>query len=120
MPRGRISARSGGWRSPAAEWRAADRDRASCIRGARLEQVASWADATDLAIGRPERAYLKASLDEREREQSDQDARVRREEQLERRSRFRLRALAAVLAVATIVATSLIALRGRTGAEGHP
>ncbi len=58
----------------AAEWRASERDPSFLMRGVRLEQVAAWAEATDLAIGTPERAYLKASLDERDEEQREQEA----------------------------------------------
>ncbi len=52
----------------AGEWRGSDRDPSFVLRGARLEQVEAWAASTDLAIGRPEREYVKASVDERDRE----------------------------------------------------
>ena len=91
----------------AAEWRASNRDLSFLMRGVRLDQVDAWAAATDLAIGAPERAYLKASLDERNEELREREQRVERDAKLERRSRFRLRALVAVLAVATIGTTSL-------------
>jgi WD40 repeat protein/DNA-binding SARP family transcriptional activator len=90
-----------------AEWRASDRDPSFLVRGARLEQIATWEATTDLAIGQRERAYLKASLDQRDREQAEEDERRRREVRLERRSRTRLRALVAVFAVAALVAGSL-------------
>jgi DNA-binding SARP family transcriptional activator len=45
----------------AAEWRGSGGDKSFLVRGARLEQLETWAGATDLAIGRPERAYLKAT-----------------------------------------------------------
>jgi WD40 repeat protein/DNA-binding SARP family transcriptional activator len=91
----------------AAEWRGSDRDPSFLMRGARLEQVATWEAATDLAIGQPERAYLKASLDQRDRERAEEEGRRRREARVERRSRTRLRALVAVFAVAALVAASL-------------
>ena len=91
----------------AAEWRASDRDPSFLMRGVRLEQVASWQASTDLAIAERERAYLKASLDQRDREQAEEDERRRHEARLERRSRTRLRALVAVFAVAALVAGSL-------------
>jgi WD40 repeat protein len=91
----------------AAEWRASDRDLSFLMRGVRLEQVASWQATTDLALGECERAYLKASLDQRDRERAEEDERRRREARLERRSRTRLRALVAVFAVAALVAGSL-------------
>jgi WD40 repeat protein/DNA-binding SARP family transcriptional activator len=91
----------------AAEWRASDRDPSFLLRGARLGQVAGWEATTQLAIGERERAYLKASLDQRDRERAEQDEQRQHEARLERRSRTRLRALVAVLAVATLVAGSL-------------
>jgi DNA-binding SARP family transcriptional activator len=91
----------------AAEWRASDRDPSLLLRGARLEQVAEWDAATDLAIGQPERAYLKVSIDQRDRERAEEDERHRREVRMERRSRIRLRALVAVFAVAALITGSL-------------
>jgi len=91
----------------AAEWRGSDRDPSFLMRGARLEQVAVWDAATDLAIGQPERAYLKASLDQRDRERAEEDERRQREARTERRSRTRLRALVAVFALSAFVAASL-------------
>jgi WD40 repeat protein/DNA-binding SARP family transcriptional activator len=91
----------------AAEWRASDRDSSFLLRGIRLEQVASWEATCDLAIGERERAYLKASLDQRDLERAEEDERRRREVRLERRSRTRLRTLVAVFAVAALVAGSL-------------
>ena len=88
----------------AAEWQAAERDPSFLLRGARLEQVAAWDAATDLAIGHDERAYLKASIDQRDRDRAEQDERLRREARTERRSRTRLRALVAVFAAAALVA----------------
>jgi WD40 repeat protein/DNA-binding SARP family transcriptional activator len=91
----------------AAEWRAAERDPSFLLRGTRLDQLDAWAGATDLAIGRRERAYLKASIDRRERERAEDEARRGRERRTERRSRTRLRALVVVLGVAALVAASL-------------
>ena len=80
------------------------------MRGARLEQLESWAASTDLAIGRPERAYLKASVDQRDREREEEGRRRDRETQIERRSARRLRGLVAVFAVAALIAGSLTVL----------
>ena len=91
----------------AAEWRSSDGEASFLLRGARLEQLEMWAQATDLAIGQPERVYLKASIDQRARERNEEVERHEHEARLERRSRFRLRALVAVFAVAALVAGSL-------------
>jgi WD40 repeat protein/DNA-binding SARP family transcriptional activator/class 3 adenylate cyclase len=91
----------------AAEWRGSDRDPSFLLRGARLEQVAAWDAATDLAIGHVGRAYLKSSIDQRDREKAEEDERRRREARMERRSRTRLRALVAVFAVAALITGSL-------------
>jgi WD40 repeat protein/DNA-binding SARP family transcriptional activator len=90
-----------------AEWRGSDEDPSFLLRGARLEQAEAWASATDLAIGRHERSYLKASVDERDRERSAEHERRDHEAQVERRARTRLRALVVVFAAAALVAGTL-------------
>ncbi|MGH2630630.1 MAG: BTAD domain-containing putative transcriptional regulator [Actinomycetota bacterium] len=90
-----------------AEWRGADEDPSFLLRGARLEQSETWAEGTDLAIGRHERAYLKASVDERDRERAAERERKDHERHVERRARTRLRALVAVFAVAALIAGAL-------------
>src|ERR671910_569826 len=91
----------------AAEWRGSDGDPSFLLRGARLEQLESWAGTTDLAIGRSERAYLKASVDQRDRERAEEERRREREARIERRSTRRLRGLVAVLAAAALIAATL-------------
>lgn len=88
----------------AAEWRGSDRDSSFLMRGSRLEQLESWAATTDLAMGRPQRAYLKASVDQRDREREDEERRSQHEAQIERRSTRRLRGLVAVFAAAALIA----------------
>lgn len=107
----------------AAEWRASDGDPSFLLRGARLEQLESWAATTDLAIGRSERAYLKASVDQHDREQEEEERRREREVRIERRSARRLRGLVAVFAAAALIATTLIVVardqRGRAEREAR-
>ncbi|HEX2030483.1 MAG TPA: BTAD domain-containing putative transcriptional regulator [Actinomycetota bacterium] len=91
----------------AAEWRGSDGDPSFLLRGARLEQLEAWAGTTDLAIGRPERAYLKASVDQRDREEKEEERRREREAHIERRSTRRLRGLVAVFAAAALIGGSL-------------
>ena len=105
----------------AAEWRGSDGDKSFLMRGARLEQLETWAATTDLAIGRPERAYLKASGEQRDREREEEERRRTREARIERRSARRLRGLVAVFAAATLIAGSLTVVAtnqsGRAGRE---
>jgi WD40 repeat protein/DNA-binding SARP family transcriptional activator len=103
----------------AAEWRGSGGDPSFLLRGARLEQLESWAATTDLAIGRPERAYLKASVDQHDREQEEEERRREREVRIERRSARRLRGLVAVFAAAGLIATTLtiVATKQRSRAE---
>jgi WD40 repeat protein/DNA-binding SARP family transcriptional activator/class 3 adenylate cyclase len=91
----------------AAEWRGSDGDKSFLMRGARLEQLETWAANTELAIGRPERAYLKASVDRRDQERDEEGRRRAREAEFERRSVRRLRGLVAVFAAAALIAGSL-------------
>ena len=74
------------------------------MRGVRHEQLETWAATTDLAIGRPERAYLKASVDQRDREREEEERRGEHERRIERRSTRRLRSLVAVFAAAALIA----------------
>jgi DNA-binding SARP family transcriptional activator/Tol biopolymer transport system component len=103
----------------AAEWRGSGGDPSFLLRGARLEQLESWAATTDLAIGRPERAYLKASVDQHDREQEEEEQRREREVRIERRSARRLRGLVAVFAAAALLAGTLtvVATNQRSRAE---
>jgi WD40 repeat protein/DNA-binding SARP family transcriptional activator/tRNA A-37 threonylcarbamoyl transferase component Bud32 len=91
----------------AAEWRASDGDASFLMRGSRLEQIETWSATTDLAIGLPERAYLKASVDQRDQEGNEEERRRQREAHIERRSVRRLRGLVAVFAAAALIAGSL-------------
>jgi WD40 repeat protein/DNA-binding SARP family transcriptional activator/class 3 adenylate cyclase len=90
-----------------AEWRGSNGDPSFLIRGARLDQLETWAATTALAIGRSERAYLKASVDQREREHGEEERRREHEGRIERRSARRLRGLVAVFAAAALIAGSL-------------
>ncbi len=90
-----------------AEWRASGRDPSFLLRGARLDQVGAWAEGTDLAVGAPEREFLKASADRRESERAENERRLKRESEIEHRSQSRLRALVVVLTVAALVASGL-------------
>ena len=91
----------------AAEWRGSDGDPSFLMGGSRLDQVEAWAESTTLSIGQSERAFLKASVDQRDRSRLEERARRAREAQIERRSVRRLRGLVAVFAAAALVAGSL-------------
>ncbi len=107
----------------AAEWRGSDGDKSFLMRGARLEQFETWAASTDLAIARPERAYLKASVEQRDQDREDDERRREREAKIERRSARRLRGLVAVFAAAALIAGSLTVVAtnqsGRAGREAE-
>ena len=99
-----------------ADWQGSDRDPSFLLRGARLDQVEAWAATTDLAIGGPERAYLKASVDRRNREQEEEERRRQHEALIERRSARRLRGLVAVFAAAALIAGTLtVVARNQSG-----
>src|SRR5215218_9851744 len=107
----------------AAEWRGSGGDPSFLLRGVRLEQLESWAGTTDLAIARPERAYLKASTDQRDREREEEEQRREREARIERRSARRLRGLVALFAAAALIAGTLTVVatdqRGRAEREAR-
>ena len=105
----------------ARDWIEADRDPSFLLGGSRLEQAEAWQEGSGLAVTPEEREYLDASRTERERRTADEEARRAHEEELERRSFRRLRALVAVLAAAALVAAGLTVFatsqRGRAEAE---
>jgi WD40 repeat protein/DNA-binding SARP family transcriptional activator len=90
-----------------AEWRGSGKDPSFLMRGARLEQIEGWADATEFAITKEDRSYLKASIERRDEERAEEEARLARERALERRSVRRMRGLVAVLMAAALVAATL-------------
>jgi WD40 repeat protein len=97
----------------ATEWATAGRDGSFLLRGARLAQIAAWAEATNLALSSNEREYLRESIAERDEELTNEEARRNHEFALERRSVRRSRALVAVFAVAALVAASLTFVANR-------
>jgi len=91
----------------ATDWIHAGRDPGFLLSGSRLDHLAAWAASTDLRLDAPEKELLDASVAERRRKDEADAAQAAHELALERRATTRLRALAAVLAVAAIVASSL-------------
>jgi WD40 repeat protein/serine/threonine protein kinase len=91
----------------AAGWEGAERDGSFLLRGQRLEQLASWAETTSVALSSTDDEYLRASLTRRDEDDAAEQTRRSHEVALERRSVRRSRALVAVFAVAALVAGSL-------------
>ncbi len=94
----------------AEEWLSANHDTSFLLRGSRLELFEKWAEGTQLALIPRERAFLQASLKQREQESATEQERQAREVRLERRSRAFLRGLVAVLLLATLGAFGLTGL----------
>jgi hypothetical protein len=101
------------------EWLASGRAAGFLATGARLERLSSWVAETRLALGRSEREFVEESLRRHEEEAAVERARDEHERSLERRSVRRMRALVAVLAVASLVAATLtvVAVNQRGRAE---
>jgi WD40 repeat protein/DNA-binding SARP family transcriptional activator len=96
--------------SAAGEWEAGNRDASFLLRGARLEQLADWADLTSLALTDVVVAYLDSSTRLSDQERDVEQSRAAKERTLERRSVRRLRGIVAALAVAALVAGVLTAV----------
>jgi WD40 repeat protein len=94
----------------AAEWQEKGREASYLASGQRLEQIEGWATSKEQALTALERAYLEASLAEREQQQSVETERQARETRLERRSRRILQGLIVVLLLATLGAFGLTAV----------
>ena len=82
-----------------------------------------WATSSALAFTDDERAFLKASIDQRDHEREEEERRREREARTERRSARRLRGLVAVFAVAALIAATLTIVatdqRGRAQREAR-
>jgi serine/threonine protein kinase/WD40 repeat protein len=89
------------------DWEKSRQDASFLLRGARLETFEKWAAQTGLALTPDERTYLQASLTQREQEHAAEEERQLRVTALEKRSVRFLRALVAVLLLATLGAFGL-------------
>src|SRR4029453_4730977 len=96
-----------GLASAATDWVNSGQERSFLASGVRLDQFATWAVETHLALNAEERAYLDASLAERDAQRAEEEARKGHEAHLERRSRTFLRALLAVAVAAAILGVGL-------------
>jgi WD40 repeat protein/serine/threonine protein kinase len=87
----------------AREWIEAGRDASVLLRGAHFDRFESWAAGSELAITGNERAYLEASLAQREAERAEEEARAERERVLRLRAEREARvATARELAAAAV------------------
>jgi DNA-binding SARP family transcriptional activator/ABC-type glycerol-3-phosphate transport system substrate-binding protein len=105
----------------AAEWAASDRDPDYLMSGTRLHLAEEWRRQTTVTPTSAETAFIDASSTHREQAEGEEQARHRRELELERRAAGRLRQLVTVLAFAMVVATILgsTAVFQRSRAEGE-
>ncbi|MBN2304118.1 MAG: protein kinase [Anaerolineae bacterium] len=90
-----------------AAWRNADQDPSYLLRGVQLQQFEFWSAQTNLALTEHERDYMAASIDIREKQQAQEQARQERLAALEARARRFQRRLSAMMFVAMIVALVL-------------
>ncbi|MBS1967584.1 MAG: protein kinase [Chloroflexi bacterium SZAS-1] len=93
----------------AAEWAASGRERSFLASGARLTQLETWAAETHLALNTEERAYMDASLSERDTQNIAELVRAQREQALEQRSKTFLRALVGMASAAAVLGLLLAA-----------
>ena len=103
------------------EWQQANKDHSYLVSGTQLAQFEGWAAATDLALTPLEASYLQISLAVRQQQEAAEKARLAQEQQLEQRSKNRLRWLVVVLFLATVGALGLttLALNQRNQAEAQ-
>ncbi|MBL8161719.1 MAG: hypothetical protein JNJ61_06995, partial [Anaerolineae bacterium] len=103
------------------EWEQARREISFLATGSRLEAFESWVSTTRMVLTLGERAYLEASITQRDHQAQAEIERIAREKALERRSLTFLRALAAVLLLAMLGAVVLtaVAFSERDNAQGN-
>jgi WD40 repeat protein/transcriptional regulator with XRE-family HTH domain len=90
-----------------AEWLSANRENSFLLHGSRLQQFEDWAKTMSVALTNDERAYLEASLAERERQRIAEEQRRTREVKLEHRAKRVLQGLVAVAVIAAIISGAL-------------
>ena len=103
----------------ASEWSRAGHDSGFLLAGSRLAQFEEWATGKRIALTKAERAYLDASIAEQQRQHEIERERQAREARLEQRSRNFLRALVALLLLATLGAFGLTTVAVRNEAEAR-
>jgi len=91
----------------AGEWAESAHDPSFLVRGTELARFETWAGESGLAQTELERAFLRASLEERETALAEEEFRRLKQLAFERRAVNRLRALVVVLALAAAVAAGL-------------
>jgi basic membrane lipoprotein Med (substrate-binding protein (PBP1-ABC) superfamily)/DNA-binding SARP family transcriptional activator/energy-coupling factor transporter ATP-binding protein EcfA2 len=91
-----------------AEWHSSGGNPDYLLSGSRLQEYEVWATLTTLSLTRGERAYLDASVTEREAIATVETERASREVALDRRARRRLWGLAAAVVVLAGIGLALI------------
>jgi WD40 repeat protein/DNA-binding SARP family transcriptional activator len=91
----------------ALDWRNASRDASFLLTGARLAQFESCVAESQVALTQEERAFLEASLAEKQRRDAEERTRQARLAMLQQRARIVLQALVGVFLVAAVVAGGL-------------
>ena len=91
-----------------AEWRSSGDNPDYLLSGSRLQEYEVWATLTTLSLTRGERAYLDASVTEREAIATVETERASREVALDRRARRRLWGLAAAVVVLAGIGLAVI------------
>lgn len=91
----------------AGEWNENNRDVSFLLRGAHLEHVEKWQEATRLVQTPLEQEFIARSLQQRDQEAQIETERQERETSLERRAQKFMRGLIAVLLMATLGASGL-------------
>jgi DNA-binding SARP family transcriptional activator/WD40 repeat protein len=94
-------------------WTAADGDPSELYRGTRLDSALDWAGTHQDDLDAAERAFLDASADDAARELDDARRRARDKSRTNRRLRWSLAALSAVLIVAVLAGVLFVRQRDR-------
>lgn len=90
----------------AGDWQAAKRDRAYLLTGTRLSRAEEWLDHADASA--LQREYIRASIDERERQEDAAEQQAQRELALQKSNAARLRGFIVLLVAALAVTAGLV------------
>lgn len=84
------------------DWKENNKDTSYLLRGNRLAHFEHWMDTSNVLMSQEEIAFLKASVEEQQREERDKIAHQQKEMRLMHQASQRLRAIVVILLIASI------------------
>jgi WD40 repeat protein len=101
------------------QWQASERDEGALLRGVPLAEAENWLNQRRADLNEAEREFIQTSLALRERRATEEEARLQRELEMEKRSAHRLRLRNRVITAVGVVALLLAILASLFGWQSN-